>query len=139
MAVYPADYDGMPAGYDVIPDLIGDLITKQLRRHPFEGVSFLSATFTARKTPLILADDLEIQALLWTAASKTAFHPRNCPFSWTRRPSRNQCATCFRLVANGSMDFYQRLIEIHSYLSNFGAVNQEIYGKRTFYTEFTAS
>jgi hypothetical protein len=38
-----------------MPDLIGHLIKKYLLRHPFEGVSFLFATFAAIKTAIFMA------------------------------------------------------------------------------------
>ena len=52
-----AGHDDMLQGsHDVIPDLIGDLTTKQLRRHPFEGVSFFVGIFPSRKTAHFLAE-----------------------------------------------------------------------------------
>ena len=41
-----------------MPDLIGHLITKQIQRHPLR-VSLICFPFPARKSPLILAGDLE--------------------------------------------------------------------------------
>ena len=92
------------------------------------GVSFLSATLPSTILPLLMDGSL-----------KNSFPSTKLPIPVDRTTFAQPICGCFRLVANGRMDFYQRLIEIHSYLSNFGAVNQEIYGKRTFYTEFTAS
>ena len=51
-----------------MPELIGHLITKYLRRHPFEGVSFCLSPFVAIKTALFLAAGHQQHAL----ARKTA-------------------------------------------------------------------
>ena len=57
-----------------MPELIGHLITKYLRRHPFEGVSFFFATLPARKGGLFLAEAV----IMLIAAKKKPYFMADC-------------------------------------------------------------
>ena len=91
MTADPSSYgmtDTMGRMHSVILSAAKDLLQNTLQRHPFEGVSFLSAALSSTIEKTRKNGVLSVKG-------------RNLR---TERPSHAQCIACFRRTADGQAD-----------------------------------